>query len=101
MLAAIMIIWNLLWLAFFSIFTVINLTAGVSDAVWSKYWHISIIINLCVSIPVAVWFTIGGIIDVRGLFKSLSIIERDSSDDGTVKIETESEKSTDKESINV
>ena len=101
MLAIMMIAWNLLWLVFFIVFTVINLSIGASDAVWSRFWHISILINLCVSIPVMVWFTVGGIIDVRSLFHSLATIERDNSDDGSVKVIDNSEVLNEKENINV
>jgi hypothetical protein len=36
------------------------------------------------AIPATIWFTIGGISDVKALFKTLATAERDHTDDGRV-----------------
>jgi SSS family solute:Na+ symporter len=82
--------WNLLLFLWFIIFTAINLyyklVHGVllSDNAWSIYWQVGIVINVILCIPVTIWFTVGGIIDIKALYKHLDTCPRDHSDDGSV-----------------
>lgn len=84
-LAIALVAWQGVWFVFFVVFSIINLFYSVSDAVWARYNFISaIVIPAVVSLPVTIWFTVGGIMDVRALFKALATATRDSSDDGRV-----------------
>lgn len=86
-LAIILIVWNMGWVLFFIVFSLINLFWHVSDAAWIRYWWVVIVLNLGVSVPIVVWFTLGGIRDMRALYRSLATAERDVNDDGMVRHE--------------
>lgn len=76
---------NTLW---FVVFSIINLLYPVADRAWLTYWHTMIIINAVLSAPCAVWFTVGGVMDIRALFKHLETARRDEKDDGRVLVGT-------------
>ncbi len=88
-LAIFLVTWNALNFLWFVIFSLINLLRPVSDHAWTTYWHISILITAALALPCTVWFTVGGVIDIRALFRHLDAAVRDQSDDGRVKHEPE------------
>ena len=51
---------------------------------WARYWRIYVIIQVVLSIATIAWFTLGGMRDLRFMFRRLDGMERDSSDDGQV-----------------
>jgi solute:Na+ symporter, SSS family len=75
-------IWILGWTFVFLIGTIYNLTHDVPDGSWMQYWKYYVLIHLVASIIVIIWFTIGGIIDMKSMFKQLGIMQRDEKDDG-------------------
>lgn len=77
-------VWVLGWAAIFLAGTIYSLTAEVSDRQWMQFWTIYIGVNLVAVIGVVVWFTVGGIRDVRDMFRRLRALQRDPADDGTV-----------------
>lgn len=83
-LAVMLVTWNSLNFLWFAVFSVANLVFHVSDASWSLYWKVTLMMNLIMSVPFVVWFTIGGVLDIRGLLDHLSTAVRDHSDDGRV-----------------
>ena len=89
-LALFLIIWQGLIFLWFIVFTAINLyyklVHGVliSDHAWSTYFQVTILIQVILSVPCTIWFTIGGIIDMKALYKHLDTCQRDHSDDGSV-----------------
>jgi SSS family solute:Na+ symporter len=72
---------------FFIVFSIINLSMPVADSAWAKYWHFGLLYTAIPAIPCTIWFTVGGIIDIKALFKALSGATRDHTDDGRVKSE--------------
>lgn len=64
--------------------SIYNMLVEVSQQWWIKFWHVYILVTFSCGCIVAVWFTIGGIIDVRKMFKRLSVASRDTEDDGRV-----------------
>ncbi|MBN1270810.1 MAG: sodium:solute symporter [Candidatus Aminicenantes bacterium] len=76
--------WILIWTLIFIGGTVFNLTHDVSDSGWMKYWKVYVVIYAAVSLVIVVWFTIGGIRDMRSMFKQLGRQKRDDMDDGFV-----------------
>ena len=84
-LAIFLLAWNMLNFLWFVVFTIINLIFPISDNAWMKWNWISTLIGLCLSVPCAIWFTVGGIIDIRALYKHLAVCERDTTDDGSVR----------------
>ena len=82
-LAIAMVVTNAFWFAWFVVFSIINLVHPVSDSAWSRYFLIyAIVIPAVLSLPVTIWFTVGGILDIKALFKALESKTRDASDDG-------------------
>jgi len=68
-LAIFLVTWNMLNFTWFIVFTIINLLFPITDQAWMTYNWVQVLINLTLSVPCAIWFTIGGIIDIRALFK--------------------------------
>ena len=75
-------VWIFIWTVVFAVGTVYNLTHDGGDAGWMQYWKYYVIIFVVVSAFVVVWFTIGGIIDMKSMFKQLSVMKRDDKDSG-------------------
>lgn len=83
-LAVFLVTWNLLNFLWFIVFTVINLLFPITDRAWMTYNWVSVLITLTLSVPCAIWFTVGGVLDIRALFRHLDSAERDDTDDGRV-----------------
>lgn len=76
--------WTLGWWVVFIIGTVYNLTHDVSDKSWANYWAFYAIVTVMVGVGTTIWFMIGGLADLRSLFKTLASAKRDVRDDGRV-----------------
>ena len=48
------------------------------------YWKYYVIIYAVVSAIVVIWFTIGGVIDMKAMFKRLAVMTRDDTDSGYI-----------------
>jgi SSS family solute:Na+ symporter len=86
-----LIVWNFGWFAAFLVITAIHFAFGTSTEWWTKFWHFYIILQFAVAIPATLWFTIGGMHDIKALFKTLETTVRDPKDDGRVEEEPEEE----------
>ncbi len=77
--------WTMLWFAVFVVVTIWNLVHIWPDQWWVNYWfYAGIVLPIVLGTITSIWFTIGGIIDMRKLFKRLAMLHRDSTDDGRV-----------------
>ena len=77
--------WSLGWFLIVLTGSVWNLVSPWPDSVWSKYWHIAGIgIPVTITFITSIWFTLGGIRDIRILFRRLRTEKVDIRDDGTV-----------------
>ncbi|MBN1348273.1 sodium:solute symporter [candidate division KSB1 bacterium] len=76
--------WTIAWTIVFIIGTVYNLTHDVPDSSWMKFWKVNILIHVVLAIVSIIWFVIGGINDIKAMFKKLGTMERDDTDDGFV-----------------
>ena len=84
-LAIALAVWNGLWLLLFIGATIVNFFIHpIPNIWWGKLWHFYMVIQLIISVPAIIWFAVGGVIDIKGLFKSLDNMERDHTDDGRV-----------------
>jgi SSS family solute:Na+ symporter len=83
-LAVALVVWNGGWATFFLVVTALNLMFNIGTEWWARYWHTYILIYFSIGVPVTVWFAVGGIIDIKALFKALATDVRDHSDDGRV-----------------
>ncbi|MBI5382620.1 MAG: sodium:proline symporter [Opitutae bacterium] len=68
-----MFTWNMLWLVIFLVVTVWHVFFGAWPVSWwSQYWfYAGALIPLLVGIVTTIWFTVGGIGDIRALFRRL------------------------------
>lgn len=83
-LAVALVAWNAGWFVFFLIVTAISLAVGLGNGWWANFWRFYVYLSLAISVPVFFWFTIGGIKDIKALFRTLETLERDPTDDGRV-----------------
>ena len=69
--------WTMLWFAVFVVLTAWNLIWGWPTSWWATYWHVvGIWFPLVVGVITTTWFTIGGLKDLRVLFKRLDAQQR-------------------------
>ena len=69
----------------FVLVLICNIFFPWSKNAWGKYWFITMIaVPFAVGLITTVWFFIGGMIDLRHLFRDLEARKRDYSDDGRV-----------------
>jgi len=76
--------WTITWVLVFVVGTTYNLYTDVADGSWMTFWKVYIYANVAASILAIVWFAIGGVKDIKAMFKQLGTMERDEHDDGTV-----------------
>jgi len=78
--------WCMLSMAIVLVGTVWNLAfRHWSQETWVTYWFaMGVVVPLIIAVVTMVWFGVGGVIDLRKLFKRLATMSRDSTDDGTV-----------------
>lgn len=56
----------------------------MTDDRWFVWWRLSLFIQLGLAIIGGLWVTVGGMFDLRKLYRRLSVIKRDEFDDGRV-----------------
>ena len=79
------LIWVLVWWAIFMFGTVYSLLIrDFSDEAWASFWWWRVVLTLVFGIATTAWFFIGGIIDIRELFKTLRTLKRNDHDVGMV-----------------
>jgi SSS family solute:Na+ symporter len=76
--------WTASWVVVFVVGTVLNLTREVPDAAWMQFWKTYTMIFLVVSVVVIVWFSIGGIVNLKEMVRTLKLMKRDHGDSGFV-----------------
>jgi SSS family solute:Na+ symporter len=82
--AASLVLWSVGWFVTFIVVTALHFSGAVPNAWWPKFWHFYIMLLIAISVPVLIWTSIGGIWDIRSLFRSLATSERNTADDGRV-----------------
>ncbi len=76
-------------LAFFGVFITgtvafVVFKKELSDLFWGQLWWGYSVVMLAAGIGITIWLTVGGVLDFRKLFRTLSQVRRDIDDDGTV-----------------
>jgi len=51
---------------------------------WATFWGVWVIVSVTVAILTTIWFAIGGMLDIKDLFRTLATLKRDDMDDGRV-----------------
>ena len=76
--------WSMIWFAVFAVGTVYNLLVDTGDAGWILYWKIAMWITFVTGAFVTVWLAVGGVFDMKDLFRRLQMAKRNDLDDGMV-----------------
>ena len=72
------------WSGVFVLVGLYNLVVDVPVDTWAAFWRWQVIVTIVLGIITTAWFSIGGIIDIRELFRTLGALKRDHRDDGRV-----------------
>jgi len=81
---SIAVVWMLVQVGVFIIGTIYGLVADIPDTAWITYWKFHLGAFFLLSVISAGWFLVGGLRDLRDMFRRLSAIELDTTDDGVV-----------------
>ncbi len=77
--------WPVVWFLIFAVITTYNvLVVDLSYDWWMKYWKYYTLFLFAMSILVVIWLTLGGLKDLREMYRVLSTKVRDATDDGMV-----------------
>ncbi len=76
--------WILGWTGVFVVGTIYNIVYDVKTESWLRFWHAYLWMAFVLGTVTTVWFALGGLRDLRDMFRRLGSAVRDSSDDGTV-----------------
>lgn len=74
--------WGALWVLVFLVGTIAM--RDVPEETWATFWYINLMVTVVLGSVTTLWFFVGGIFDIRNLFRILSTLKRDHSDDGRV-----------------
>ena len=74
--------WPLVWTLIFVIGTIYNLSVDVPAESWLGFWRYWTWFVFATGLVVLVWFTIGGVRDLRQMFRRMRDLRDDESDDG-------------------
>ena len=77
--------WFLALLGLFVVGTLYAWRARPSETAWAGFWQVYLYVLFGMAVVTTVWFTVGGLVDIRNLFRALKTQERDFSDDGMVR----------------
>ena len=89
--------WICLWTIIFIVGTGYNLIYArvsgvkVADASWLSFWHFMVWMAIALAVITTIWLTVGGLYDLREMFRRLRAMARDDSDDGSVRPEERAE----------
>ncbi len=76
--------WAFLFFVIFIVGTIYNLFNDVSDDAWAKWWLFYVIFISIAGFVVLILYIVGGIFDLRYMFRVLKSAKRNDTDDGTV-----------------
>ncbi len=78
------IVWVSAWTATFLIGTAYGLLVDVSTSRWLTFWKYYMLASFVMGAITVVWLLIGGLRDLKDMFRQLGAADRDDSDDGIV-----------------
>jgi len=76
--------WSLGWLSFFIGGNIYQFLFGTSDNFWIGFWTFRVALYVILGTITTIWFLIGGLRDIKYLFRALRSAERNALDDGRV-----------------
>ncbi|MCP4644260.1 MAG: sodium:solute symporter [bacterium] len=78
------IAWMALWSGVFIIGTIYNLLYDVPVESWAQYWRFYVTLCLILGTCTTAWFVVGGLRDIKEMFRLLRERVQNDADDGTV-----------------
>ena len=79
-----MVIMSSFWIGSFVVLLLLGLTDRMTDQRWLGWWKIQICIQMTIAFVGAIWISIGGVFDLRKMYRRLGAIKREDTDDGRV-----------------
>jgi SSS family solute:Na+ symporter len=79
------IAWPMTWFSVFVVVTTYNFFVEVPYESWMSFWKFFIHLIFSVSVIFVIWVCIGGIGDLKTMFRTLAVKERDAEDDGIIR----------------
>lgn len=76
--------WSLGWFTVFLVGTIVGLTMDTKVTSWIMLFKVELTILFCLGVAMAFWFLIGGLRDMKNMFKTLATMKRNYDDDGRV-----------------
>ena len=76
--------WSIVTAILFLTGTLLSVIFSWGTDIWLKYWRGYIVVMVAVSVIVTVWISVGGVIDLRKMFKYLRTAKEDEEDDGRI-----------------
>ncbi len=76
--------WTLLWFACFFVGLFGHFTNTISAFGWLRFWRFYILLGAVLGFATTIWFLVGGLVDIKDLFKTLATAERNLEDNGRV-----------------
>ena len=78
------VILSIFWVSSFVILLLLALTGRMTDQRWLGWWRIVIYIEVLIAIVGGIWVSIGGLLDLRKMYRQLATVRRNALDDGRV-----------------
>lgn len=82
--AIFLIVQTTVWFCISFVGTIYGLGHEISDDAWGRFWLIMVIWLTLLAFVTVIWFLIGGLRDMKDMFKTLKTVKRDELDDGRV-----------------
>jgi len=76
--------WMMIWFVVFILITLLSFSGALGNGFWPKFWFFKLVLIFSLGTGVTVWFLIGGIRDMRDMYRVLRTAARDKTDDGSV-----------------
>lgn len=76
--------WSLLWFAFFIAVTVYHFVWGTTEDFWVGFWSFKVVLSVVIGAATTIWFFVGGMRNLKELFRTLRTVKVDITDDGRV-----------------
>lgn len=77
-------LWTWAWIIVFTVGTIYGLSRVTTEDGWARFWWVYVVLTVIVSAGTTVWFFLGGIHDIRDLYRTLTALKRDHLDIGMV-----------------
>ena len=76
--------WTVTWFLVFIVLTFNRFVLDMTVSGWLQLWQIYLMLSFFIGVGTTVWFFVGGIVDIRRLFRTLATIRRNPEDNGQV-----------------